>query len=130
MTEWIIIGPLDEIPRQGARTIETPRGAIAVFRTYDDEVFALRDRCPHKGGPLSEGMIHGKRVTCPLHAWVFELESGQAVPPDVGCAKPFPVRIQDGQIELGIAEELVATWKLHAQQRTSEDRHGGQQKLA
>ena len=74
------------------------RGANAArrrggFRTADDQVFALRDRCPHKGGPLSQGIVHGHRITCPLHNWVLELESGQAVAPDVGCATHYPVRL-------------------------------------
>ncbi len=131
MTEWIIIGSLDDIPRQGARTIETPRGAIAVFRTLTDEVFALRDRCPHKGGPLSQGIVHGKHVTCPLHTWVIELDSGRALAPDIGCAKRFHVEVRDGQVALEITKELAAEWKSYTeQQQSTEDRHGGQQRIA
>ena len=63
--DWLDIGTLDDIPRQGARTVTTPRGDIAVFRTLGDEIFALDDRCPHKGGPLSQGIVHGRSVTCP-----------------------------------------------------------------
>jgi nitrite reductase (NADH) small subunit len=77
MYDWHEIGALDDIPRLGSRVVQTPHGDVAVFRTADDQVFALRDRCPHKGGPLSQGIVHGHRITCPLHNWVLELESGR-----------------------------------------------------
>lgn len=96
MSDWHEIGLISEIPRLGARVIETPHGDVAVFRSADDQVFALRDRCPHKGGPLSQGIVHGKRVTCPLHNWVVELESGQAVAPDEGCTGRYAVKL-DGE---------------------------------
>lgn len=102
MNDWLSIGTLEDIPRQGARVIETAFGNIAVFRTQADEVFALRDRCPHKGGPLSQGIVHGRRVACPLHNWLIELDSGEAVAPDVGCAQSFPVRIEHGKIYLSL----------------------------
>ncbi len=69
-------------------------GDIAMFRTADDEVFALRDKCPHKGGPLSQGIVHGRKVACPLHDWKIHLDSGLAVAPDEGCAARFPVRLE------------------------------------
>lgn len=102
---WIQIGRIEDIPRQGARVIRTADGDIAVFRTVDDEVFALRDRCPHKGGPLSQGIVHGKKVACPLHDWKINLDSGQAVAPDEGCATRYPVRVVDGQVSLSLAPE-------------------------
>ncbi|MCS6787420.1 MAG: nitrite reductase small subunit NirD [Thiobacillaceae bacterium] len=101
MTEgWLKIGRLHDVPRQGARVVRTAAGAIAVFRTHDDQVYALEDRCPHKGGPLSQGIVHGHRVACPLHDWRIDLESGQAVAPDVGCVARYPVRIIDGELWL------------------------------
>ncbi len=100
MADWIEIGGTDEIPIQGARVVATPAGDVAVFRTQDDTVFALRDRCPHKGGPLSQGIVHGRRVACPLHNWVVELGSGEAVAPDQGRAACFPVRVEGGRIWL------------------------------
>jgi nitrite reductase (NADH) small subunit len=100
MYDWQDIGTLEEIPRLGSRVVRTPQGDIAIFRTADDRVFALRDRCPHKGGPLSQGIVHGQRVTCPLHNWVIELTSGQAVAPDVGCTGPYPVRLEGGRVLL------------------------------
>lgn len=90
---WIQIGRLEDIPRQGSRVINTASGEIALFRSVDDQVFALGNRCPHKGGPLAQGIVHGKRVTCPLHSWVIDLESGSAVAPDVGCARRYEVRV-------------------------------------
>ena len=102
MYDWHEIGALDDIPRLGSRVVNTLHSDVAVFRTADDQVFALRDRCPHKGGPLSQGIVHGHRVTCPLHNWVLELESGQAVAPDVGCATRYPVRLENGRLWLGL----------------------------
>ena len=96
------IGRLEDIPRQGSRVVRTAQGDIAVFRTLADEVFALQDRCPHRGGPLSQGIVHDRRVTCPLHNWVLELESGEAVAPDVGCARRYPVRVEGGAIFLAL----------------------------
>ena len=102
MSDWHDIGTVEDIPRLGARVVQSAQGNIAVFRTADDEVFALRDRCPHKGGPLSQGIVHGKRVTCPLHGWTLELGSGEAVAPDVGCAASFPVRVENGRVLLQV----------------------------
>ncbi|MCR4303811.1 MAG: nitrite reductase small subunit NirD [Gallionella sp.] len=97
---WIQVGKLEDIPRQGSRVVNTPRGEIAMFRSVDDRVFALDNRCPHKGGPLSQGIVHGKRVTCPLHNWVIELETGNAAPPDAGCAQRHEVRVTHGVLFL------------------------------
>jgi len=98
--QWIRIGEINDIPRLGARVIEAEDGDIAVFRTADDEIFALRDKCPHKGGPLSQGIVHGKRVACPLHDWKIHLDTGIAVAPDEGCAASFPVKVEDDVIYL------------------------------
>jgi nitrite reductase (NADH) small subunit len=94
---WIDIGPIDDIPLRGARKVKTALGCIAVFRTDTDEVFAVTDRCPHKGGPLSEGIVHGQSVTCPLHNWVFDLNTGQATAED-GQIATFPVRVDAGRV--------------------------------
>lgn len=97
---WLDIGALDAIPRAGARVVKTPKGCVAVFRTATDQVFAMNDRCPHKGGPLSEGIVHGTSVTCPLHAWVFSLETGAALGADDGAVVTYPVRVEQGRILL------------------------------
>jgi nitrite reductase (NADH) small subunit len=96
----IDIGAIDDIPPLGARVVASPEGNIAIFRTRDDRIFALDDRCPHKGGPLSQGIVHGARVTCPLHNWTIELENGEAVAPDKGCVRTIPVRIEGRRIFL------------------------------
>jgi nitrite reductase (NADH) small subunit len=102
MNDWIEIGSLDDIPRQGARVVKRADGDIAVFRTLDDTVFALRDQCPHKGGPLSQGIVHGNRVACPLHDWKISLDTGIAVAPDEGCAARFPVRLEGIKVFLSL----------------------------
>ena len=96
---------LTDIPRLGARVIERATadgGNVAVFRTAEDRVFALADRCPHKGGPLSQGIVHGDRVACPLHNWNIRLETGTAVEPDEGCTARYPVRVENGQVEVAL----------------------------
>ena len=101
MSNWKLICKLEDIPKLGSRVVHWPeRGKIAVFRTADDEVFAMHDKCPHKGGPLSQGIVHGKRVTCPLHGWNIGLEDGQAVAPDVGGCKTFEIKVEGGEVYL------------------------------
>lgn len=104
-TDWVEIGNIDDIPRLGARVVSTADGDIAVFRTAEDEIFALRDKCPHKGGPLSQGIVSGKWVACPLHDWKINLDSGLAVAPDEGCAAKFPIRIENKTIFLSLNVE-------------------------
>jgi nitrite reductase (NADH) small subunit len=98
---WTSVCEVTEIPRLGARVLERPghpHGNVAIFRTADDRVFALVDRCPHKGGPLSQGIVHGDRVACPLHNWNIALATGVAIAPDEGCAASFPVRIEGSRV--------------------------------
>ncbi len=99
---WLDICSLEDINALGSRIISGPKGDIAIFRTSDDEVFALDDRCPHKGGPLSQGLIYGKRVACPLHNWQIDLESGEALAPDVGCSHKYPVKVEGGRVLLAL----------------------------
>jgi len=100
VSSWHHVCSLTDIPVLGARVVKSSHGDIAVFRNAEDQVFALRDKCPHKGGPLSQGIVFGRRVACPLHGWNIELEDGCAVEPDEGCAASFPVCIEEGQIYL------------------------------
>jgi len=98
---WRYVCKLDELPVLGARVLQRSAesgGNIAVFRNEQDTVFALLDKCPHKGGPLSQGIVFGERVACPLHNWAIELRSGEAVAPDVGCAKRFAVKVEGGDV--------------------------------
>lgn len=94
---WIDIGLLSDIPLRGARKIKTALGCVAIFRTNEDEVFAVTDACPHLGGPLSEGIVHGQSVTCPLHNWVFDLNTGQAQGED-GSLATYRVLVQEGRV--------------------------------
>ena len=100
--DWINVGLMADIPPMGARVVRSAEGDIAVFRTADDQVFALYDRCPHKGGPLSQGIVHGRSVTCPLHNWVISLESGAVEGPDQGCATQIAVSVDEGRIRLAL----------------------------
>lgn len=97
---WIDVCGIDDIPSQGSRIVKTPAGCLALFKTAAGEVFALDDKCPHKAGPLSQGIVHDKFVTCPLHAWVFSLETGIAQGADEGQVKTTPVRVIKGRVEL------------------------------
>jgi nitrite reductase (NADH) small subunit len=101
---WKKFGPLDNIPVQGSRRlcVDHKLGPIAIFRTSEDSVFALVDECPHKQGPLSEGIISGNTVTCPLHNWVIDLTSGVAQAPDEGSTTALPVRIVQGEVYVGL----------------------------
>ncbi|TKW76130.1 MAG: nitrite reductase small subunit NirD [Bradyrhizobium icense] len=108
MSNWIEIGALKDIPRLGSRVVRTASGNIAVFRTESDEVFALDDRCPHKGGPLSQGIVHNKRVTCPLHNFVIELETGKAVAPDEGCTHSHAAKVENGIVFLSLRQSATA----------------------
>ena len=110
---WIEVGRLDDVPRHGARRVNRPDGlaTIAIFRTADDEVFALIDRCPHRGGPLSEGIVQGRAVACPLHGWIIELGSGKAEAPDEGCTQTVPVKLAAGRILLGLAAKGTLHWE-------------------
>jgi len=101
MENRIHIGHRNDIPRLGSRVVQTEQGEIALFRTADDAVFAVANRCPHKNGPLSEGIVHGHTVTCPLHNLRLNLENGQAVAPDEGCVEQFTVHVDaKGQLFL------------------------------
>lgn len=111
---WIDIGKLEDIPVQGARRVFIAQTTIAVFRTSSNDVFAIEDKCPHAGGPLSEGIVHGNCVTCPLHNWVISLEEGKALGADEGQVKRYPVRTKDQRLML--ASDAIA-----AESLTNED---------
>jgi nitrite reductase (NADH) small subunit len=99
---WKLVCRLDDIPVLGARRV-TREGAsvpIAVFRNADDRVFALLDRCPHQGGPLSQGIVFGESVACPLHNWTIGLADGCAQAPDEGCVQRFACRLEAGEVFL------------------------------
>ncbi len=102
MTDWIEIGSVDDIPVLGARIVRKGSANIAVFRTSNDTIYALENKCAHKQGPLSEGIVHGCRVTCPLHNWVFDMQTGEAIGADEGKVPTYPVEVRDGKIFLSL----------------------------
>jgi nitrite reductase (NADH) small subunit len=105
MSEWKVICRIEDIPVLGARRVARQQGMdVAVFRNDKDEVFALLDRCPHKGGPLSQGIVFGTNVACPLHNWTIGLCTGQAAAPDEGCTPRFEVKLDAGQVFLKTAQ--------------------------
>jgi len=106
MSDWIEVGALNDIPKLGARIVRRAEGDIAVFRTAEDKIFALRDKCPHKGGQLSQGIVHGNRVACPLHDWKIQLDSGTAVAPDEGCAASFSIKMDGEKIMLSLTPNI------------------------
>ena len=105
MSEWKTICAVEDIPLLGARRVQRAKGPqVALFRSTADEVFALLDRCPHKGGPLSQGIVFGTSVACPLHNWTIGLCTGQAAAPDEGCTPKFSVKVDNGQVFLDANE--------------------------
>jgi nitrite reductase (NADH) small subunit len=105
---WVEICALADIPKLGSRVVAGPQGNIAVFRAHRDRVFALDDRCPHKGGPLSQGIVHGETVACPLHNWQIALDTGIARSPDVGCTRHHPAKIERERVYLWLDFAVVA----------------------
>jgi nitrite reductase (NADH) small subunit len=107
--DWIDAGPLTAIPMRGARTVPVAGGEeVALFRTGDNQVFALVNRCPHKKGPLSQGIVHGHAVSCPLHNWRISLATGEALGEDRGCTPTIPVKVTGGRVLLCRASTLQA----------------------
>ena len=105
MSDWKAICRIDDIPVLGARRVARERGLdVAVFRTSQDEVFALLDRCPHKAGVLSQGIVFGQHVACPLHNWSIGLADGRAREPDEGCTPRFDVKVEDGMVYLDASQ--------------------------
>lgn len=104
---WLKICKLEDIPVLGSRVVRRSEGDIAVFRNGENEVFALRDKCPHKGGPLSQGIVYGNRVACPLHNWAINLGDGSVVEPDQGCAKSYPCKVKQGVVLLDLSPQAV-----------------------
>jgi nitrite reductase (NADH) small subunit len=100
MSNWIKIAPLSEFPQLGARVVSHDGRDIAVFRNAGDEVFAMNDKCPHKGGPLSQGIVSGNTVTCPLHGMNICFDDGKALAPDEGCVGTYPVKVEEGLVYL------------------------------
>jgi len=103
-SDFIDVGSIDDVPLRGSRVLRAPGGDLALFRSAEGDVFALRDQCPHKKGPLSQGIVHGRSVTCPLHNWVISLATGEAQGADEGSVRTIPLRIEAGRILIDMAE--------------------------
>jgi nitrite reductase (NADH) small subunit len=103
-TTWIDVGCADDIPDRGARRVATAIGDVAIFKTGDGGLFALLDRCPHRGGPLSSGIVHGHAVACPLHNWSISLVTGEPLGADAGkgCTPTVPLQVVDARIQLAL----------------------------
>lgn len=103
--QWKVICKVSDIPVLGSRVVNrADKPNVAIFRNSEDKVFALLDRCPHKGGPLSQGIVFGERVACPLHNWSIGLDSGCAAAPDEGCAQKFSVKVEGDDVYLDLVE--------------------------
>ena len=103
--QWKVICKVADIPVLGARVVSrAEKPSVAIFRNSQDDIFALLDRCPHKGGPLSQGIVFGQRVACPLHNWNIDLPTGCAVSPDEGCAQKFSVKVEGNDVYLDVDE--------------------------
>ena len=107
MSDWIEVAKLEELSRQSARVVQFDTVKIAVFRTSQDAVLAVKDRCPHRGGPLSQGIVHGNLVTCPMHNWRIDLATGEAVQPDKGCVRTYETKVEDGRVYLRLSSAAV-----------------------
>jgi nitrite reductase (NADH) small subunit len=105
---WYDVGAVASVPVRGARVVRIAGHDIALFRTGTGKIYALRDRCPHRGGPLSQGIVHGERVTCPLHDWIIDLASGQATGVDVGCTATFAVRQALDRLQVEVSAAATA----------------------
>ena len=115
MSTWTAVCRLADIPSLGARRVARAQGLpVAVFRNADDKVFALLDRCPHKGGPLSQGIVFGDSVACPLHNWAIGLADGCARAPDEGCTPRFVCKVEAGEVFLDTAELVTKALDLQA----------------
>jgi nitrite reductase (NADH) small subunit len=100
LTTWTEVVAVDDIPALGSRVIKSTVGTIALFKAFEGQIFAILDECPHKKGPLSQGIVHGTTVTCPLHAWNINLIDGNACAPDEGCVRTFQTHIENGKVYL------------------------------
>jgi nitrite reductase (NADH) small subunit len=104
---WVAVGTVDDVPMRGARCVKNGAMTIAIFRTATNEIYALEDKCPHRNGPLSQGIVHDGCVTCPLHNWVISLATGRAQAADEGATLAFPVKIEGGKIYLDLTPRVI-----------------------
>lgn len=96
------LGAVDNIPLGEGRVYVVGDHSLAVFRQRDGCLFATDSVCPHRNGPLADGLVGGGKVICPLHAWKFDLTTGQCISGEEGCVRTYPVRVVDGRIRVTV----------------------------
>lgn len=106
-SKWYEVCAVSDIPRRAAIRIDYQGQRIAVFRTARGDVRALEDKCPHKGGPLSAGIVHGDCVTCPLHNWDISLETGRALGADEGFTRRFNAKVENGKVFVQLPSTII-----------------------
>ena len=104
--KWVRMARCEDIPLREGRSIRAGEGEIAIFN-LGDRFLAVSNRCPHRGGPLSEGIVSGGMVVCPLHAWKVGLETGEVARPanTLACVETFRVRVEGGVILVELPAE-------------------------
>lgn len=102
--EFVAVCKLDELPVGLGRAFRVGKHALALFRTRSGKVFAVANACPHKGGPLAEGMLAGEQVVCPMHAFRFDSDSGGCDQANVCAVVTYPVEVADGVVSVGMIE--------------------------
>lgn len=105
MSNWVKVALLEDIPKLGARVVRSKDVEVGVFHLEDGRIFAVNNKCPHKGGPLSEGIVYGDKIACPLHSWKISLVDGKAEEPDVGQTACFNTKVEDGFVYLELKDE-------------------------
>ena len=107
--KWARMARCEDIPLREGRCLRAGDGEIAIFN-LGDRFLAVSNRCPHKGGPLSEGIVSGDAVVCPLHSWKVNLETGDVERPadTLACAESFPVRVEGGVISVELPIKSTA----------------------
>jgi nitrite reductase (NADH) small subunit len=107
MGNWVKVTTLESIPKLGAIVVRSNGTEIGIFRLEDDRVFAVNNKCPHKAGPLSEGIVYGDKVACPLHSWKISLVDGRAEEPDIGKTACFNTKVENGIVYLEVKEQSI-----------------------
>jgi len=102
MATKVLVGNISDIDVKSSRKLSVENIDIAIFHLSDGSVLAVENKCPHKGGLLSEGMVCGDKVHCPLHDWRIDLRSGKVQEPDDGCITTFPTEIDQASGDIYI----------------------------
>ncbi len=102
MSNWIKIIQVEDVPVMGSRKVVVGDDEIVIFKTRDESIFAVNNVCPHKQGKLSEGLVHDHMVTCPMHNWDIDLETGVVKDEDNSCTKKYETKVEEGVIYLAL----------------------------